>query len=222
MANVRADTGTQLQTTVAAVNQLTAQLATLNAQADHSSGPDAGVDAQINSTLEELSQYASITAMPQSDGAYNVLLDGQVPLVLAGQQFELSCTLDPGSSPAATILSNGVDVTAKADGGQLGSLLDTYNTVLPSYLGDSSQQGELNLMAQQLADSVNGILSAGTPGLVLFDYDSTSPDSVAQTLTVDPSANTAQLTAAPVSAPLSLSGLESETQDALGGSTFSE
>jgi len=142
--------------------------------------------------------------------------------VLNSTQYQLNCSLDPGSAPAATILSSGADVTAQVDGGQLGSLLNTYNTVLPSYLGDSSQQGGLNLMAQQLADAVNGVLSPGTPGLVLFDYDSSSPDSVAQTLAIDPSATTAQLTAAPVGVPASLAGLESETQDGLGGATFSE
>jgi flagellar hook-associated protein 1 FlgK len=222
LTTVQGAVGTQLQTTVADVNQLTAQLADLNAQAAQSSGPNAGLDAQINSTLEQLSQYAGITATPQSDGSYNVLLDGQIPLALNGTQYPLSCTLDPGAAPAATILSNGADVTAQVDGGQLGSLLNTYNTMLPSYLGDSSQQGQLNLMAQQLADAVNGILSAGTPGLVLFDYDSSSPNTIAQTLTVDPSASSAALTAGPVGAPASLSGLESALQEGLGGSTFGE
>jgi flagellar hook-associated protein 1 FlgK len=217
---VQAATGTQLRTTVADVNQLTAQLADLDAQAARASGPDAGLDAQINSTLEQLSQYAGITAMPQSDGSYNVLLNGQIPLVLAGQQYQLSCAVDPGAAQGATILSGGADVTAQVDGGQLGSLLDTYNTVLPSYLGDPTQQGQLNTMAQQLADAVNGTLSGS--GLVLFDYDSTSLNTVAQTLTVDPSASAAQLAGAPVSAPASLAGLESAPQDALGGSTFSE
>jgi len=222
LATVRAGAGSELQNTVAEVNQLTAQLAGLNAQAARSSGPDAGVDAQINATLENLSQYAGITAMPQSDGSYNVLLDGQIPLVLGSQQYGLSCSLAPDSSPAATVFSNGADVTAQVAGGQLGSLLHTYNTVLPSYLGDSTQQGGLNLMAQQLADAVNGVLSAATPGLVLFDYDATSPDSVAQTISVDPAATSAQLTAVPVGAPLALAGLESAGQDGLGGATFSE
>jgi flagellar hook-associated protein 1 FlgK len=222
LTTVQASAGTQLRTTVGDINQLTAQLAGLNSQAAEASGPNAGLDAQIDSTLEQLSQYAGITAMPQSDGSYNVLLNGQIPLVLNGAQYQLGCTLNPGSPQAATILSGGADVTAQVDGGQLGSLIDTYNTVLPSYLGDSSQQGQLNAMAQQLADSVNGILSAGSPGLALFDYDPTSPSTVAQTLSVDPSATTAQLTALPVGTPASLSGLESAAQEALGGSTFSE
>jgi len=50
LTNVQADTGTQLQTTVADINQLTAQLAALDSQAAHASGPDAGLDAQIHST----------------------------------------------------------------------------------------------------------------------------------------------------------------------------
>jgi len=222
LTTVQTDTETQLQTTVGDINQLTAQLADLDAQAARASGPDAGLDAQINSNLEQLSQYAGITATPQADGSYNVLLDGQVPLVLNGTQYKLSCAVDPAATPAATILSGGADVTSKVDGGQLGSLLDTYNTVLPSYLGNSAQPGQLNTMAQQLADAVNGILGAGTPGLALFHYDASSPNTVAQTIAVDPSATTAALTAAPVSASASLAGLESALQNGLGGSTFSE
>ena len=222
LTSVQSNTGAQLRTTVGDINQLTVQLAGLNAQAARASGPDAGLDAQINSTLEQLSQYAGITATPQADGAYNVLLDGQIPLVLNGTQYQLSCAVDPTTTPAATILSGGAAVNAQVDGGQLGSLLNTYNTVLPSYLGDSSQQGQLNTMAQQLADAVNGILNAGTPGLALFDYDATSPNTVAQTISVDPDATAAALTAVPVSTPASLAGLESAAQSGLDGSTFSE
>ena len=222
LTSVQSNTGTQLQTTVGDINQLTAQLANLNAQAARASGPDAGIDAQINSTLEQLSQYAGITAVPQADGSYNVLLDGQIPLVLNGTQHQLSCTVDPTTTPAATILSGGSSVNAQVDGGQLGSLLNTYNTVLPSYLGSASEQGQLNNMAQQLAGAVNGILNSGTPGLALFDYDATSPNTIAQTLSIDPGATTTALTAMPVSTPASLDGLETAAQNGLGGSTFSE
>jgi flagellar hook-associated protein 1 FlgK len=222
LTNIQTDAGTQLQSTIGDINQLTTQLAGFNAQAAKASGPDAGLDAQINSTLEQLSQYAGITATEQSDGAYNVLLDGQIPLVLNATQYRLGCDLNPAASPGATIVSGGQDVTSKVNGGQLGSLLDTYNAVLPGYLGGPSQQGQLNLMAQQLADAVNGILGSGSPGLGLFAYDASSPGTIAQTLTVDPSATAAQLAAAPVGVPTSLAGLESATQEALGGVTFAE
>ncbi|HUP03102.1 MAG TPA: flagellar hook-associated protein FlgK [Bryobacteraceae bacterium] len=222
LTNIQSDTGAQVQSTVGDINQLTAQLASCNTQAAKSSGPDAGLDAQINSTLEQLSQYAGITATKQADGAYNVLLDGQIPLVLNQTQYQLSSSLNPGASPGATITSGGKDVTALVSGGQLGSLLNTYNNVLPGYIGNSSTQGQLNLMAQQLASAVNGVLNGGTPGLSLFDYDPTSPNTIAATLTVEPNATTAQLTAAPVAVSAALAGLESARQDALGGATFSE
>ncbi len=222
LSNIQSETGAQLQSTVGDVNQLTAQLANYNAQAAQSSGSDASLDAQINSTLEQLSQYAGITASEQPDGAYNVLLDGQTPLVLNETQYQLACNLNPGAAQGATIVSGDQDVTDQVAGGQLGSLLNTYNTVLPGYMGDSSSQGQLNLMAQQLADAVNGILSGGTQGLSLFDYDASSPNTIAQTLTVDAGATTDQLTAAPVATPASLARLESAQQSALGGATFAE
>ena len=219
LTNIRDDTQTQLRTTVDTVNRLTAQIADYNQMAARASGKDSAVESQINAALEELSQYANITATPQAGGSYNVLLDGQIPLVLGNQQYQLSSAVDPSALPGARILSGSADVTAKVDGGQLGALLDVYNNVLPASLGDASQAGDLNVMAQQFAESVNGILGGGTPGLALFSYD---PSNAAQTIAVDSSVTAAQLAAVPVNVPLALSGLSSAGQDALGGSTFTE
>jgi flagellar hook-associated protein 1 FlgK len=221
LTSIRDDTQTQLGNTVNTVNQLTAQIADYNLKAAQASGNDSAVESQINAALEELSQYANITAMPQAGGSYDVLLDGQIPLVLGGRQYQLSSAVDSSASPGARILSGSADVTAKVDGGQLGALLDVYNSVLPASLGDASQAGDLNVMAQQFADSVNGILGGGTPGLALFSYDASNPNA-AQTISVDSSVTAGQLAAVPVNVPLALSGLASASQDALGGSTFTE
>ena len=58
--------------------------------------------------------------------------------------------------------------------------------------------------------------------MVLFDYDSSSPITVAQTLTVDPSATTTALTAAPVSVPAPLAGWRARLRTRWAGPTFSE
>ena len=43
---------------------------------------DPGLDAQIHSTLDQLSNDGSISATQQSDGTWTVLLNGQTPLVI--------------------------------------------------------------------------------------------------------------------------------------------
>ena len=51
------------------------------------------------------------------------------------------------------------DITAQITSGQLGSLLNLRNTVLPAYIGDAYQSGSINTLAQQFADTVNGMLT---------------------------------------------------------------
>jgi flagellar hook-associated protein 1 FlgK len=110
LAQVRQDTETQLRQTVDMVNQLTAKLAGLNQQVAARAQTDAGMDADVNNTLETLSQYVDVTASRQSDGSLTVLLGGQTPLVLNANQYPLTYRLaapqdpPPASSPGTTTL----------------------------------------------------------------------------------------------------------------------
>jgi flagellar hook-associated protein 1 FlgK len=172
LASVAQDTEGQLQQTVTQVNQLVGQLQGYNNQIQQGDRNDPGIDAQVNSTLEQLSQYADVTVTHQSDGSVSVLLNGQTPLLVGNQSYALSYGLQgpsatspyPGAPPSAHIYaSDGRDITAPttAGGGQLGALLTVHNQVLPSYLGDATHPGDLNTMAQQFADRVNSLLTSG-------------------------------------------------------------
>ena len=208
-------TETQLRATVTTINRLAAQIAESNRRIAGGGGADAGVDAQINANLEELSQYAGITAMPQPDGSVNVLLDGQIPLVLGHDQYSLGFSVDPNSAAPARIVSAGADITEHADAGRLGALLDVRNRLLPSLAGDAFQTGELNTLAQQFADRVNALMGPNCP---LFFYNAANPATAAQTLSIDLGA----AAGLPAGAATALSGLVSEKQDALGRITFTE
>ena len=64
--------------------------------------------------------------------------------------------------------------------GHAGRVLNVRNTVLPSLQGDSQQQGALNILAQQVADRVNQILTSGTtaggaPGTALVYLQQRQP-----------------------------------------------
>ena len=188
---IRTQTGQQTQSTVTAINNLTSQIASINGQIRAGGKDDGGLQAQLYSNLEQLSNLVDISAQTENDGTVSVLMDGQVPLVMGQTQTWLSVTaVNPTGSSSAPpdqqiLTSNGDDVTSKTQGGQLGGLRQISNTVLPSLTGDPSQTGSLNQLAQSIADRVNSLLtngqtSSGTPGMPLFAYSATSPTSVAQ------------------------------------------
>jgi len=212
LQTVAQDTQQQLQSTVSNVNELASQLAGFNQQIMNGDRNDAGLDAQIHSALDQLSNDGSINATQQSDGTWTVLLNGQTPLVMENQVFALSTgsvapsptSANPNAPPHLSILaSDGTDITADTTSGQLGSLLNMANTVLPSYLGDANQAGSLNILAKSFADNVNSLLtngyqSVGPPpvsGVPLFTYDTTNATNVAQTLQVSSTITPAQLAA---------------------------
>ncbi len=211
LAQVTQDTNTQLQQTVNQINQMVGQLAQYNGQIMAGDRNDAGLDAQVHSTLEQLSQYTGITATKQSDGSYTVLLGGQKPLLIEGTaypiRYDLEQPTDPPSvndnaPPTAHVYSaDGADITATATTGQLGALLQVRNSVLPSYIGDAYQAGDLNTLAKQFADRVNQLLTSGTStdstatsgGQALFTYDGNNPTNAAASLQVNSQATSSTL-----------------------------
>ncbi|MBV8553632.1 MAG: flagellar hook-associated protein FlgK [Acidobacteriaceae bacterium] len=199
---IQSQTDQQLQSTINQINQLSTSIAKLNGQIRNGAQQDAGLNAQLYSDLEQLSNLVSINVETQSDGTVTVLMGGQVPLVIGSSQEAISVQSGGGTVPDATILtSDGQDVTRLASNqGQLGGLLQFRNAVLPTVVGDGAQPGGLNQLAQGVADTVNGLLtsaqvSAGGTGIDLFVYDPGSPTAVAGSLAVNASFTTAQLVA---------------------------
>jgi flagellar hook-associated protein 1 len=211
----------ETQATVNDINRLTSTIAQINSQVrvNADGSVDSGVDAQMYSTLEALSQDVNFTTVQQSNGKIVVLLDGQTPLVMGDTSFAIQGNF---SLPQSEIQDqNGNDITSQITGGQLGSEIQTTNTVLPSYLSS------LNTLAQTLADQVNTTLAGGldengqAPTTDLFSYD-TGADA-ASTLSVNP-LTTDQLAAALPGAPggngnaLALTALQ--TANVVNGETF--
>jgi flagellar hook-associated protein 1 FlgK len=220
LGNALADARRQVSATVDTINHLAGLVRDFNTSERNSSGnvSDPNVDAKLHATLDQLSEFANIQTLRQSDGSLSVLLDGQTPLVVGGKQFQIQ--VDTTSSPTASIAdSNGVDITSQISGGRLGGGLQAVNQLLPSY------QNGLNQLAQGIADAVNGVLAAGVdatgaPGAALFTYTAPNPAaSLAFT-----GITTAQVAAAAPGAPggngnaLALSALG--TSPVLNGLTF--
>ncbi|HEX3746455.1 MAG TPA: flagellar hook-associated protein FlgK [Bryobacteraceae bacterium] len=209
---VAQNTQQQLQSTVAEINQFSSQLAGFNQKIMNGDRNDPGLDAQIHTTLDQLSNDGSISASQQADGTWTVLLNGQTPLVMGQQVFALTAgtvapaagSANPNAPPQLSVLAyDGRDITASTTAGQLGSILNLANHVLPGYMGDGTQPGSLNTLAQSFAGTVNNLLTAGyqssgpppVAGVPLFTFNNTNATNVAQTLQVSSSITPDQLAA---------------------------
>jgi flagellar hook-associated protein 1 FlgK len=174
----------QTRGTIDSINQLAKSIAQINAsnRVDAHGTIDAGVDAQLNAALEQLSQFVNYTALQQPDGTVSVYVGGQTPLVIGDQAYAIRGDF---STPQTAIQSStGADITGQLSGGALSALLDDKNNNLPSYLSD------LNTLAQTVADQVNTTLyngidqSGAAPATELFHYDAVT--GAALTLGVNP------------------------------------
>jgi flagellar hook-associated protein 1 len=214
----------QLAGSVDQINALTSNIAAINGQI-RNGGPvsDPGLQAQLYSSIEQLSNYTTVGVHVESDGTATVLMNGQVPLVVGQTQNQLQVSyptsasaIYPGAAPDAHILtSDGKDVTATVGQGQSGGLLQFRNATVPSLIGNQSRQGSLNQLAQGLADRVNNLLtsgqsSAGPPavsGIPLFSYNSSSPTNIAATLAVSSAITPSQLAAIDPGPPVVANGI---------------
>ncbi len=231
------------KSTVAQINALSTQIASINGQIRSGGSDDAGLSAQLYNNLEQLSNLADISAQVQNDGTVSVLMGGQVPLVIGQTASALSATAanpvgsTSNASPDQQILTaSGQDVTDRVSSGQLGGLLDFTNNVLPSIVGNTGQQGSLNELAQTIADRVNGLLtsgqtSSGAAGAPLFTYDAASPTAIAGTLSLTSGITASQLAAVDPGPPSVANGVadklaqlqnSSDPADLLQGSSYSD
>mgnify|MGYP005815610187 CR=1 FL=1 len=217
------DTWQQAGAQVAQINDLATRIQSLNSARRQAgtSGTDAGVDAQMNSLLEELSQIADVSVLHQQDGTVSVYMGGLTPLVMGDTAYPISAQQQAGGA-VQVLDSQGHDITGNVKGGTLAGLLDAANTQIPSYLDG------LHRLAAGVADQVNATLAGGVdqngqpPAQNLFLYN--SPGDAAATLAVNP-LTPDQVAAATADAPggngnaLLLADLGSSAQ--LDGVTFS-
>jgi flagellar hook-associated protein 1 FlgK len=216
------DTWQQAGAQVSQINDLASRIQSLNSTRRQAgtSGEDAGVDAQMNSLLEELSQIADVSVLNQEDGTVSVYLGGLTPLVMGDTAYTVGASQQAGGA-VRVLDSRGHDITGHVKGGSLAGLLDAVNTQIPSYLDG------LHRLAAGVADQVNTTLASGVdqngqiPAQNLFSYNSAGD--AAATLSVN-ALTPDQLAAATVDAPggngnaLALADLGSTAQ--MDGVTF--
>src|SRR5436305_1047149 len=84
-------------------------------------GLAAGLDAQMHNALEQLSEYTDVVALKDPDGAINVYLGGQTPLVIGNHQYTLTPEVTPGQAIVRD--PSGADVTTNVTSGKLAALV---------------------------------------------------------------------------------------------------
>jgi flagellar hook-associated protein 1 FlgK len=219
----------QIQSEVSQINSLAGQIQQYNAERQQSGQADPSLSAKTEAALESLSEIVNVSATTNADGTTSVSIDGQTPLVLGTQQFQISADnvptpttpppTNPNGTPAIRIIdSTGNDITAQITQGQLAGSLNVRNTVISGLIGDQSQAGTINQLAQTFADRVNALLTNGNissgppavPGVPLFTYDTTNPNNAAQSLAVSSTITPSQIATIDPGPPVVSNGIANQ------------
>ena len=142
--------------TVAQINSLTSQIAQLNGQLSQSGTATNGggtIEDQRDELVQQLSALTGISVTQTSDGE-TITTGNGTPLVMGGQSFTLQTTT--GSDGFQQVLdSNGNNITASLEGGQLGGAIQVRDQVIPGFLT------QLNTLASQFATAFNAAQAQG-------------------------------------------------------------
>jgi flagellar hook-associated protein 1 len=161
--NTTANNLTQQQTnldqnvveTVGQINQLAQQVAQLNGQISRleSTGESAGsfVD-QRQQAIDQLSSLVNVSVIP-SDHSLTLTTANGTPLVMGTQSFQLQT--QPNAAGLHQVYAQGVDITSQITSGSLGGTLQVRDQQIPGI------QNQLDTLAAGLANSVNGVQTAG-------------------------------------------------------------
>jgi flagellar hook-associated protein 1 FlgK len=202
LADLANDNANEIRTVVDRVNRLAGRIQEYNARIRTGSSADAGVDAGIYSTLDELSADVNLNVVSQEDGTYSLMLNGEHPLVIGTEIHELSINID-SDSRAHIVQGAGHDVTSSISESRLASLLTFRHTTLGEIKGDGTQQGELNRLAGQIVDRINQTWPPPAPS---FFVSSADPGSTAQTIAINPALTPSTLTAVEPGPPVVANG----------------
>jgi flagellar hook-associated protein 1 FlgK len=130
--------GTELESAVSRVNQLSRDIAQLNGvigETDSADGSVGQLKDQRASLVKEMATLVDINSFEDGDGNVTVFVAGGVPLVEGGNAYDLTLTPASGYDPTVgvgVINPSGarVDITSRVQGGEIGGLLRIRDQVL--------------------------------------------------------------------------------------------
>jgi flagellar hook-associated protein 1 FlgK len=157
LAAQQSQVNAQISTTVDSINNVSANIASVNAQI-HAAGNNVPNDLldQRDNLVQTLSGYLGVSAYTQSDGTVSVYTSSGAALVTGDKSFALKTGNNQYDASRTEVLDNtGTVVSSKLSGGSLGALLDYRGNVLDSV------QNQLGQAAVALSTSVNTQQSKG-------------------------------------------------------------
>lgn len=237
LETMAADLDDQIKVDVARVNEITANIASLNGQIAYATGrgetPGNLLDQRAE-LLSELNTYVNTRVSEAPDGQVSVTVGG-ITLVQDGESHALSTAKDPDNDDHLSVMirdsSGGYrDLSRAIDAGKIGAAVELRDQTLDAY------GSELDTLAWDFATRMNEVHSAGfgldgATGRDLFDVSATVSGaaaslSVSAHVAGQPDRLAASSTAAGVPGDgtnaLSLYGTSTELRTSLGEMTFSQ
>ena len=143
--------------TVGQVNQLTTQLAQVNAQlttaqASGLSGND--LEDQQQNLMSQLSSLIGFSVTQSSEGLTLTTANG-TPLVVGGESFALSTAVNSSTGFQDVLSAQGQDITSQISAGQLGGIIQARDGNIASILSN------LNTLASSFSAAINKVNMAG-------------------------------------------------------------
>lgn len=108
--------------------------------------------------INKLSEYVSVTTLPEDSGAVSVFIGNGQALVVGVTKIDLSEIQDLSTDPPRTAIGYGPDqinITAQIAGGTLGGSIQARADIM------DSARGELDALAQAIVTNVNEIHNKG-------------------------------------------------------------
>jgi flagellar hook-associated protein 1 FlgK len=152
-----------LKTSVASINTITANIASLNQRISNAQGtghtPNDLLD-QRDTAINDLSQIAQVSTVAAADGTVSVFLGGSQRLVLGSESTPLATVADPFDPSKVQVgINDGGNLRAFSDGfiagGSIAGLLRVQNHDIPD------ARGLIGQMASAIAGSLNSQQALG-------------------------------------------------------------
>lgn len=222
---VRDNANGRLADSIAEVNNLASQVATLNSKiaSIRATGDSAGdLTDQRDLALDRLSELVNISYTEQQNGVVDVVLDGR-SLVHSTTAAEIALTPDLANNNYYDLTWAQDGATLDVAGGEVGGLLSQRDTDLPSRLGD------LDTLVGQIIIDVNELHATGyaedgiTTGTAFFSGTSAADIAVDAAVVANPGLLAAATVAGAVgdgSNALAIAALQSATNLSGGSETY--
>ena len=139
------------------INQLTAQLAKVNAQLTSAQGSGLSgndLEDQQQSLMSQLSSLIGFSVTQSSEGVTLTTANG-TPLVVGGDSFALSTAVNSSTGFQDVLSAQGQDITSQISAGQLGGMIQARDGQIAGVLSS------LNTLATSFAGAINTVNENG-------------------------------------------------------------